>query len=112
MNIGKRRLDKLLKLAHQIKSLKFCGPSDDPDEQTSVISSIKFLAINFVGIAKKIKNPEFQNELKLIDVEIETLPQAYDLYSYLNVLIEYLNEIIEYPIEWENSFINFIAVIA
>ena len=109
MSLQEARLSKLLELADEIESFRFCGPSDDPDEQTNVIYGFKHLAKKFIGTARRVKNQEFQEDLQLINANIDSIYEAYDLHSEVQILIDHLREIAEHPVEFQSisgSFIN------
>ena len=38
-------------LIDQAQSFRFCGPSDDPDEQTAVTSGYRYLVVQFKRLA-------------------------------------------------------------
>ena len=46
------RRAKLRELLVGLSRLRLCGPSDDPDEQTSVIESYRYLLINVKALSK------------------------------------------------------------
>lgn len=85
-------MEKILKLSKEIKKFKFCSPSDDPDEQTSVIYGFKHLAKKFINCAKKIENPEIKQMLSKIDCNIESIYEVYDLNGDLNCIIDNIEE--------------------
>ena len=87
------KVQKLLQLANEIERFKFCGPSDDPDEQTAVVYGYKHLAKKFLNRARRIQHNEFQMALQDIDPNIEQIYEAYDLHSDLQIVIEDLREI-------------------
>jgi hypothetical protein len=64
MNLQEVRLNKLRELANEIESFRFCGPSDDPDEQTAVVYGFKHLVKNFIGIARRVKARSFKKIFK------------------------------------------------
>jgi hypothetical protein len=100
MTIKQTRLASLLETAEAIEKFHFCGLSDDPDDQTAVIYGFKHLVKRFVGAARKIQNQEFQEELRTINTNIETLYEAYDLHSDIQPVIDQLRDLAEHPVEW------------
>lgn len=100
---------KLFKLADEIESFRFCSPDDDPIEQTAVIYGFKHLVKSFIGTARKVKNQEFQEDLQLIDTNIDSIYEVYDLSADVQILIDHLRQIAEDPVEFQitlGSFVN------
>lgn len=93
---------KLLEMCDEIERFRFCGPGDDPDEQTNVVYGFKFLAKRFVGTARRIKNRDFQEALNGVTVDIDDIYDVYDLRADLQLLIDQLRELAEHPeaCEW------------
>jgi hypothetical protein len=108
MSLQEARLNKLLELAGEIEAFRFCGPGDDPDEQTNVIYGFKHLVKNFVGAARRVKNQEFQEDLKALNTNVDSIYEVYDLSADVQVLIDHLREIVEHPIEWQNTSDKFV----
>lgn len=108
MSLQESRLTKLLQLAAEIEAFRFCGPSDDPDEQTATIYGFKRLVKSFIGIAHRVKNQEFQEDLKLINTNIDSIFEVYDLNADLQIIIDRLREVAEHPIEFQNISSSFI----
>jgi hypothetical protein len=108
MSLQEVRLGKLLELSDEIESFRFCGPSDDPDEQTAVIYGFKHLVKTFIGIARRVKNQEFQEDLQAINTNIDSIHEVYDLSTDVQVLIDHLREIAEHPIEFQSTSVSFV----
>lgn len=108
MSLQEARLSRLFELADEIESFHFCGPSDDSDEQTAVIYGFKHLVKNFIGTARRIKNQEFQENLQLINTNIDSIYDVYDLNTEVHILIYHLREIAEHSIEFQSISGNFV----
>lgn len=74
-------------LIEQAQSFRFCGPSDDPDEQTAVTSGYRYLVVQFKRLAGPILPEEAAGRLNSINVEINDLYSAYDAKAELDALI-------------------------
>ena len=63
-------------LVDQARSFRFCGPSDDPDEQTAVTFGFRHLVIQFKRLVGPILPEVAASRLDAIDVgaTISTLP--------------------------------------
>ena len=90
MSLQEARLSKLLELADEIEKFRFCGPSDDPDEQTAVIYGFKHLVKKFIGSALRVEKQEFQEELQLINTDIDSIYEVYDLSANVQISIDHL----------------------
>ncbi len=103
------RLAQLVEIVDQIENFQFCGPSDDPDEQTAVTYGYKHLVKRLVGLAKRIQDTEIQEELATIDPDIEDVYGVYDLHSDIQPLLNRVRELAQNPITWsspQDSFVN------
>jgi hypothetical protein len=108
MSLQEARLSKLLKLADEIESLRFCGPSDDLDQQSAVTYGFKHLVKKFIGTARRINNQEFQEDLQLINTNIDSIYEVYDLSADVQILIDHLREIAEHPVEFQSTSSSFV----
>jgi hypothetical protein len=72
------RKAKLRELLDDVSQFRACGPSDDPDEQTSVIESLRYLLINMKTLCKGVIPNDVCEELAAIPSDIETI---YDVYK-------------------------------
>lgn len=93
------RFARLLETADEIEQFRFCGPSDDPDEQTAVVYGFKHLAKRFVGTARRIKNHAVQDALGDVNTDIENIYAAYDLNSSLQLVIDEIRHLAAHPEE-------------
>jgi hypothetical protein len=73
------RKSRLLELLRDLKTLRLCGPSDDPDEQTSVIESYRYLLINIKVSSTGIVS--FETKQQLDELKPEAIETIYDVYS-------------------------------
>ncbi|WP_105619992.1 abortive infection family protein [Vallitalea okinawensis] len=87
--------EKLLELIEVFNRFRLCGPSDDPDEQTGVVYSLKDLIKKFKYYGKYINNVELRNGLLSIDDAIEDIYDAYDAYSDLSNIVEELESYLD-----------------
>jgi hypothetical protein len=61
-------------VAHLIEDaqrFRFCGPSDDPDEQTAVTAGYRYLATQFKRQAAPVLASPSASQLNAIEVEID-----------------------------------------
>ena len=86
----KPHIDRLLELADEVEQFKFCGPTDDSDEETAYLYAFKDVAKRFVGAARRVDDPETQTELASVDLGPECIIDAYDLRADLLPIIDLL----------------------
>ena len=91
----------ILELAEQIENFPLSS-SDDTDVETAVIYSFKHLVKRFLGHARKIQHQGFQGAITQINVNlVESIYDAYDLHSDLQVIVDELKELMSKPsTEW------------
>ena len=85
MNANKK--DRIIELIESTRKFRFCGPSDDPDEQTNVTAGYRYLVIRFKRLAGPILPAAAAAHLNTIDVEINNLYSAYDAKAELDALL-------------------------
>lgn len=73
------RKAKLREILDDISHFRACGPSDDPDEQTSVIESYRYLLINVKALCKGVLPSDVCEALDAIPSQIESI---YDVYEF------------------------------
>lgn len=75
------------RLIADARKFRFCGPSDDPDEQTAVTAGYRYLVVQFKNIVAPIL-PESQSiRLKSIEVDFDDIYSAYAARAELDSLI-------------------------
>jgi hypothetical protein len=79
----------------QIRKFRFCGPSDDPDEQTAVTAGYRHLVIQLQRLAGPILPDDVASQLNALDVEIDNLYSAYDASSEVNALLPDIESALE-----------------
>jgi hypothetical protein len=102
------RKTKLLELAEQIENYKFCSPSDDPEIQDNVVFGFRHLTKRFIGYARKIQNQGFQDSIKEIKTDVESVYDVFDLHAELQIVIDDLREILNQSVEWSVTETEFI----
>jgi len=90
-NDSKRRIrtkkQKIEKVISDIRQFRFCGPSDDPDEQTSVIVGFRYLIIQLKRLAGPLLPPDLNKRLDAIEVEFGDLFSTYDAKAEIDALL-------------------------
>jgi hypothetical protein len=79
----------------QLRKFRFCGPLDDPDEQTAVTAGYRHLVIQLQRLAGPILPVDAAARLNALDVEINNLYSVYDASSELNTLLPDIEDALE-----------------
>ena len=90
----KTKFDKLVSLIADYETFKFCGPSDDPDLQTSVIYSFKHLLSNILHYSNYLENKALKSQLEGIDLDFNDIYSVYDINSKLSPILEDIKDYI------------------
>jgi hypothetical protein len=87
MVANKKRKEVVAELIESARRFRFCGPSDDPDEQTAVTSGYRYLVTQFKRLAAPVLATPSASRLNSIEVEIDNLYSAYDARAELDALL-------------------------
>jgi hypothetical protein len=78
---------RLTEMIETARNFRFCGPSDDPDEQTAVTSGYRYVLVQIKRLASPILSKEDAERLNAIDMEINSIYSAYDARAELDALL-------------------------
>jgi hypothetical protein len=92
---NKKRKEIIADLIEDAQNFRFCGPSDDPDEQTAVTAGYRHVVIQFKRLASPVLASSSASRLNSIEVEIDNLYSAYDAKSELDALLPEIEAAIE-----------------
>src|ERR1700688_1146434 len=92
---NKKRKENIANLIEDAQNFRFCGPSDDPDEQTAVTAGYRHVVTQFKRLASPILASSSASRLNSIEVEIDNLYSAYDAKSELDALLPEIEAAIE-----------------
>jgi hypothetical protein len=92
---NKKRKEIIADLIESARNFRFCGPSDDPDEQTAVTAGYRRLVIQFKRAASPILTSPSASRLNAIEVEINDLYSAYDAKAELDALLPEIEAALE-----------------
>ena len=85
--IGATKREIITNTIAQVRSFRFCGPSDDPDEQTAVTLGYRHLLIQLKRLAGPILPEAIASRLNALDVEVNNLYSAFDASAELDALL-------------------------
>lgn len=114
MATNQKKKEIIAGLIESARNFRFCGPSDDPDEQTNVTAGYRHLVIQFKRLAGPILPPAIAAQLNAIDdVEFNNVFSAYDASSELEALfpdieaaLELLNDETEFSASAKSGIFN------
>jgi hypothetical protein len=95
MVANRRRKEIVVGLIESARQLRLCGPSDDPDEQTAVTSSCRYLVTQFKRLAAPVLASPSASRLNAIEVKIDDLYSAYDAKAELDALLPEIEAALE-----------------
>lgn len=69
------------------REFRFCGPSDDPDEQTAVTTGYRYVLVQIQRLATPLLPETEAAQLNAIDVDVNSLYSAYAANAELDSLL-------------------------
>jgi hypothetical protein len=100
------RKAKLHELLSELANLRLCGPSDDPDEQTSAIESYRYLLINVKALCRGVLPDDVCAQLDAVPNEIETIYDVYESKAHLDAACVDIGIELDYPTSSSSSQIT------
>lgn len=79
--------EHLVKMIDAARKFRFCGPSDDPDEQTAVTTGYRYVLVQIQRLAAPLLAKEEAERLAAIDVDINSIYSAYEAHAELDALL-------------------------
>jgi len=93
VNVSKKaRLTEMIEAA---RNFKFCGPSDDPDQQTAVTSGYRYVLVQIQRLATPLLPEAEAARLNAIDVDIDSIYSAYHARAELDALLPDIQAVLE-----------------
>src|ERR1700683_207548 len=89
------RKELIAGLITKARGFRFCGPGDDPDEQTAVTSGYHYLVTQFKRLVSPILSEPAASRLNLIEVEINNIYSAYEAKAELDALLPDIEDALE-----------------
>lgn len=97
------RIERISEIIEAVRSFRFCGPSDDLDEQTAVTAGYRSLLVELQRLAAPFLSEHKRHPLVSIDVEINNMFSVYEADAELKAS---LYDIEEALIQHEKSGFN------
>lgn len=92
-----RKKEIIRDLIQQDKNFRFCGPSDDSDEQTSVTVGYQYLITQIKNMARPFLPEPIASSLAEINVEVNNIYSVYEAQSLLHALLPDIEDALENP---------------
>jgi hypothetical protein len=84
---AKSRAQRLEAIVDELRRFKTCGPSDDPDQQTAVIESYKYLLVHVKKLSNGVLPSTLVEEIAAVPSNIDSLYDVYESRAQLDVLL-------------------------
>jgi hypothetical protein len=85
MSVAKR--DHLAELVAQARSFRFCGPSDDPDEQTAVTTGYQYLLVQLQRLSTPLLPQAESSRLNAIEIDVHDIYTVYKAHAEVDALL-------------------------
>jgi hypothetical protein len=79
--------DRLVEMIKAARNFRFCGPSDDPDEQTAVTTGYRYVLVQIQRLATPLLAEAEAKRLNAIDVDVNSIYSAYEARGELDALL-------------------------
>jgi len=89
----------IAQLLRDIRQFKFCGPSDDPDEQTAVTVGVRHLVIQLKRSAGPILPESLRLRLETVEVEVDNIYSVYEANAEIEALFPDIEAALEHSTE-------------
>lgn len=92
------RRNRLRTILDELSALRLCGPSDDPDEQTSVVESYRYLLIHIKRLSKGLVSNDIMEQLEALPNSIGSIYDVYQSKANLDAIAVDLTVELEDPL--------------
>jgi len=92
---NKKRKEIVANLVKDARCFRFCGPSDDPDEQSAVTAGYRHLVTQFKRLVAPVLATPSAYRLNAVEVEIDNLYSAYDAKAEIDALLPEIETALE-----------------
>jgi pyrimidine deaminase RibD-like protein len=92
-----KKKEHIKRLIAEARDFRFCGPSDDPDEQTAVTAGYHYLVVQFKNLAGPILPETLSARLSSIKVDFDNIYSAYEARAEIDSLLPDIESILEQP---------------
>ena len=101
------RIERITEIIDAVRSFRFCGPSDDLDEQTAVTAGYRSLLVELQRLAAPLLSESKRSPLVSIDVEINNIFSVYEADAELKASLYDIEEaLIHYDTRGSHSLVT------
>lgn len=93
--MGTQQKELIMRLIKDAREFRFCGPSDDPDEQTAVTVGYHHLIVQLKRLASPILSEAAAARLNSIEVEFDNVYSAYEARAEIDALLPEVESALE-----------------
>ena len=86
-SIDAAKREKIRSTIADVRNYRFCGPSDDPDEQTAVTLGYRHLLVQLQRLASPILPEAVAFRLNALDIEVDNLYSVFDANAEIDALL-------------------------
>jgi len=95
MVANKKRKEIIAELIDRARRFRFCGPSDDPDEQTNVTVGYHHLVTQLKRLAGPVLASPSASRLNAVEVEINNIYSTYEASAEIDALLPEIEAALE-----------------
>ena len=103
LTVDPAKRDMIVGTIANLRKFRFCGPSDDPDEQTAVTVGYRYLVTQLQRWVAPLIGDDIAERLNALDVEVNNIYSAYDVRAELDALLPDIETAIEALADRERS---------
>ena len=78
---------RLAEMVDAARTFRFCGPSDDPDQQTAVTTGYRYVLVQIQRLATPLLDEAEAARLNALDVDVNSIYTAYEARGELDALL-------------------------
>ncbi len=90
-----KKSEHMKRLIAEARDFRFCGPSDDPDEQTAVTAAYHHLVVQFKNLAGPLLPETLSARLSYVKVDFDNIYSAYEARAEIDSLLPDIESILE-----------------
>lgn len=86
-SIAPAKRERIRSTIADVRNYRFCGPSDDPDEQTQVTLGYRYLLVQLQRLASPILPQAVAARLNALDIEVDNLYSVFAASAEIDALL-------------------------
>lgn len=89
------RIERITEIIESVRNFRFCGPGDDPDEQTAVTVGYRYLLVELQRLAAPLLSEPKKKLMASLSVEFNDIFSVYEADAELRVLLYDIEEALD-----------------